>query len=88
MLAIPTHNEQRINSHIAARHGFCRVLELREATSGVLADAIRDLVENPDYRASARQMAAHVRASRGAWTAAIRLEQIAREGIPAGSQLR
>jgi MGT family glycosyltransferase len=85
MLAIPTHNEQRINARIAERHGFCRLLEFRRAQNGELRDAIVSVVENESSRSAAQRMAESVRASNGAATTAERIERIAREGKPAGA---
>lgn len=83
MLAIPTHNEQRINARIAERHGFCRLLEFKRARNGELRDAIVSLVESESARSSAQRMSVLVRASNGAATIADQIEYIAREGKPA-----
>lgn len=88
MLAVPTHNEQRINARIAAEHGFCRLLELKDAVNGELAGAIRDVVEKDSYRAAARGLAERVRVSDGPATAADHIERIAREGRPVGEGIR
>ncbi|NUM54857.1 MAG: hypothetical protein HUU46_14520 [Candidatus Hydrogenedentes bacterium] len=85
MLAVPTHNEQRINARIAAGHGFCRILELRDAVNGMLAGAVREIVESESCRSSAQRMAGLVRASDGANTAADIIENTAREGRPPGA---
>lgn len=83
MLAIPTHNEQRINARIAERHGFGRLLEFKRARNGELRDAIVSLVESESARSSAQRMSVLVRASNGAATIADQIEYIAREGKPA-----
>lgn len=88
MLAIPTHNEQRINARIAERHGFCRLLEFKRARDGALHDAIVALVESEPSRTAAQRMAAHVRMSNGAATAADHVERIAREGRPIDAEPR
>ena len=88
MLAIPTHNEQRINARIGERHGFCRLLEFKRARDGELRDAIVSLVESGPGRAVAQRMAALVRQSKGAATAADQIERIARDGVPSGAALR
>ncbi|MCC6794471.1 MAG: hypothetical protein IT366_05075 [Candidatus Hydrogenedentes bacterium] len=81
MLAIPTHNEQRINARIAERHGFCRLLEFKRARNGELRDAIVSLVENEPGRDAAQRMAELVRASNGAATIADQIEHIARNRL-------
>lgn len=88
MLAIPTHNEQRINARIAERHGYCRLLEFKRARNGALRDAIVSLVESEPAMASAQRMAALVRESNGAATAADQIERIAHDGVPTGANLR
>lgn len=88
MLAIPTHNEQRINARIAGRHGFCRLLEFKHARNGALRDAIVGLVESEPNLAAAQRMAERVRASNGAVTAADHIERIAQEGMRVSTGLR
>jgi len=87
MVAVPTHFEQTLNTRIAVRNGFCIKLSQAAACTPRLAQAIRELAENPSYTEAARRLAPRVRSMDGSACAADLIERVAAEAIPAGAAL-
>jgi UDP:flavonoid glycosyltransferase YjiC (YdhE family) len=87
MLAIPTHLEQSTNARIGVRNGFCRMLSPRRATGEAILSELRELIEHDGYRSATQHWSQLVAQSDGANQAAGRLEQLAREGTPAGARI-
>ncbi len=87
MITLPAHREQVLTARHAARHGFSITLNARKAQGNALAAALREVVEDPSYRAAAQRFVPQIQEWNGAERAADVIEQVAKAGKPAGDYL-
>lgn len=88
MIGLPSHLEQHINFEIAVKRGFGVKFSPRRVRGERLARTLREMIENPVYAERARRYADVVTSMNGAVGAADIFERTAREGKPAGWNLR
>lgn len=87
MIALWNQLEQKLTGAMLVRRGMGLCNQARKTSSAWLVNAIDEVMKNPKYGEAVRRFSADVAAARGAETAANVLEEVAREGVPAGANL-
>ena len=86
-IALPSHHEQEAITRIGVENGYCIRMKARSFRARDLAENLRRIIEEPEFREAARRLSHPVRSTRGAEHAADLLDRCARGGVPAGANL-
>ena len=88
MIVLPSHLEQNINADLIVKRGFGFQFKPRRVRGDKLVTALHALIEDPRYAEACGRYSDGVRTGNGPQRAADILENIARQGLPAGHNLR